>query len=140
MDPHSGVLVANVVFDYELNQFFNLTITATNIVNGQSTATVLIYVIDENDNRPTFGKELYRGNVSEAVESGSVILEASASAPLVVGATDADSDLNALLVYTLVEEDARQSFTIDANTGAIRTNGRLDRETLDVHQFNVQVG
>ena len=139
INPHSGVLTAEVVFDYELHQFFNLTITARNIVSSQTSVTVLVHVIDENDNRPTFYRDLYSGNVSESSKVGSVVLDGMASAPLVVGASDLDSDLNALLVYSIVEKEVQRLFSIDANTGAIRTLRHLDRENVDVHYFTVQV-
>ena len=37
--------------------------------------------------------------------------------PLVISARDKDSDQNANLVFTILEEEARMYFTIDSSTG-----------------------
>jgi protocadherin Fat 1/2/3 len=50
-----------------------------------------------------------------------------------------DSNLNALLLYSIVEPEARRYFEIDANTGALRTRSTPDREIKDKFEFSVQV-
>lgn len=39
------------------------------------------------------------------------------NSPLVISARDKDSDQNANLVFTIIEEEARMYFTIDSSTG-----------------------
>lgn len=56
-----------------------------------------------------------------------------------IKAADADSEINALLYYDIVEMLPRQYFQIDASTGAIRTIRLLDYETYDKFTFHVQV-
>ncbi len=138
INPNSGVISTNVVFDYEQYSFFNLTVTATNMVGAYAETTVMVHVIDENDNQPIFTQRAYVGNISEASLAGSVVLDNN-SAPLVVKATDADTNLNALLVYEIVERASRDLFSIDANTGAIRTRSNLDHEVAAQYEFTVQV-
>ncbi len=138
VNPNSGVVSTNVVFDYEQTSFFNLTLRATNMVGAFVETTVMVHVIDVNDNVPVFTQEAYVGNISEASLAGSVVLDYN-SAPLVVKATDADTNLNALLVYEIVERASRDLFSIDANTGAIRTRSNLDHEVAAKYEFTVQV-
>lgn len=61
------------------------------------------------------------------------------SDPLVIKAIDADSEINSLLHYDIVEALPRQYFHIDATTGAIRTVRFLDHETYSSFTFHVQV-
>ena len=138
INPNSGVISTSVVFDYEQYSFFNLTVRATNMVGAFSETTVMVHLIDENDNQPVFTQAAYTGNISEASLAGSVVLD-NKNAPLVVKATDADTNLNSLLVYEIVERASRDLFSIDANTGAIRTRSNLDHEVAAQYEFRVQV-
>ena len=138
VNPNSGVISTNVVFDYEEYSFFNLTVRATNMVGAFAETVVMVHLIDENDNQPIFTKAAYVGNISEASLAGSVVLDYR-NAPLVVKATDADMNLNSLLVYEIVERASRDLFSIDANTGAIRTRSNLDHEVAARYEFTVQV-
>lgn len=81
---------------------------------------------------------VYSGIISESAPINSLILT-NTSDPLVIKATDADSEINALLHYDIVEMLPRQYFQIDASTGAIRTIRLLDYETYDKFTFHVQV-
>lgn len=99
---------------------------------------MVVHIIDKNDNRPKFNQRLYVGHVSEGSADGSVILT-NASVPLILSAQDRDSNLNALLLYSIVESEARKYFVLDANTGAIRTATTPDREQQEKFEFSVQV-
>ena len=59
--------------------------------------------------------------------------------PLVIKAYDADSGLNALLHYDIVEIIPRRYFHIDSTTGAIKTVMLLDHEKIAVFNFHVKV-
>lgn len=52
---------------------------------------------------------------------------------------DADSEINSLLNYDIIESLPRQYFQIDATTGAIRTVRLLDHELYSSFTFHVQV-
>lgn len=99
---------------------------------------MIVHVLDKNDNAPKFLQAIYSGVVSESAPVNSLILT-NTSDPLVIKATDADSEINALLNYDIVEMLPRQYFQIDASTGAIRTIRLLDYETHDKFTFHVQV-
>ncbi len=59
--------------------------------------------------------------------------------PLVIRASDADRNHNALLVYQIMEESARRFFAVDAGTGSIRTIAQLDHEITPTFRFHVNV-
>uniref|UniRef100_A0A2C9M9H4 Uncharacterized protein n=1 Tax=Biomphalaria glabrata TaxID=6526 RepID=A0A2C9M9H4_BIOGL len=138
INPNSGVVFTTKPIDYELIRFFNLTISATNIVSATQTVNVIVHILDVNDNAPVFLQPIYFGNVSESALIGTMVLN-SARTPLVVQATDADSNNNARLYYEILDAEARQYFAIDSNTGAIRTKLSLDYEAKPLFNFSVHV-
>lgn len=138
MNQYSGVISTRHPLDFESVASYALTVQAVNMAGVASNATVLIQVKDENDNSPVFKQRLYRGSISEAAAVGSVVLNAEGSA-LVIKATDADSNLNGLLLYEIVEEEARRFFSIESQTGLIRTVANLDHETHEIFHFYVHV-
>lgn len=138
VNPSSGVLFTNAVFDYEERSFYNLTIRATNIMGAWKQTVMYVHVTDVNDNPPVFELTECAGNVSESAAPGSYVLDRN-NAPLVVRATDADSSKNCLLIYQIVDSRAQDVFDIDPSTGAIKTKVILDRELVEMYEFNVQV-
>ena len=85
--PNSGVIFSVFPVDYEEINFFNLTVTATNMAGAVAQTTVMVHVIDENDCQPVFVQDVYVGNISEEALEGSVVLSAN-NTPLVIKATD----------------------------------------------------
>lgn len=90
-----------------------------------STATVNIKVTDINDKNPEFTKDAYQFSVEEGTNETSVGF---------VHATDADEGVNALVSYFIPSD---LPFTIDNETGEIRTITPLDYETQKQYQFVV---
>ena len=114
LTPESGVLTSLYGFCFHANLFYIFQ--------------VLIHVTDVNDNVPRFVQRVYKGNVSEASSVGSVVLDEKHQ-PLVIKATDNDTDLNSLLLYEISDHFAQDYFSIDPSTGAIRTIRNMDHET-----------
>ncbi|XP_076467657.1 protocadherin Fat 1-like [Babylonia areolata] len=138
LNPNSGVVTTTTVIDYEQHHSFNLTIQASNIVGATSMTSMLVHVSDENDNAPEFLNLIFFGNISEAAEPGTVVLNEKGM-PLVIEAYDADSEENALLEFEIVKKDAGQYFSVDVTTGAVRSLASLDHETTSLFNFTVQV-
>uniref|UniRef100_A0A8C7DLN5 FAT atypical cadherin 1 n=1 Tax=Oncorhynchus kisutch TaxID=8019 RepID=A0A8C7DLN5_ONCKI len=138
INPTSGVVVTQRLLDYESVSSYRLTVQATNMAEMVNYVTVLIHLRDENDNSPVFTQTEFRGVVSESAPVNSVVLTNGRS-PLVIQATDADSDLNGRLVYQIVEPYALEYFAIDSSTGVIRTVTGLDYEQRSEFNFTVQV-
>jgi protocadherin Fat 1/2/3 len=139
INPSTGIISTQQGLDFERQRFYNLTVqAANNMVAAKAKVFVDIHILDVNDNPPRFERNYFQGNISESAPVGSLVL-VNNSAPLVVRASDRDSGLNSLLLYEILEEQARQFFTIDSSTGALRTISSLDYETQPVFQFNVRV-
>ncbi|XP_053279440.1 protocadherin Fat 3a [Pleuronectes platessa] len=138
INQYSGVITIQRPLDFETTASYTLIVRATNMAGMASNATLLIQVVDENDNPPVFQLLHYRGSISEAAPVNSVVWDSDDS-PLVIKATDADRSQNALLVYQIVEDTAKMFFTVDSGTGSIRTIANLDHETFSNFYFHVHV-
>ncbi|KAB5550105.1 hypothetical protein PHYPO_G00049870 [Pangasianodon hypophthalmus] len=138
INQYSGVITTQKVLDFETISSYMLIVTATNMAGQSSNATVTVVVLDQNDNAPVFQQLHYWGDISEGAGLNSVVLSESGE-PLVIRATDADRNHNALLVYQIQEENARRFFTVDAGTGSIRTIAQLDHEKTPTFHFHVSV-
>ncbi|XP_068122905.1 protocadherin Fat 3 isoform X5 [Hyperolius riggenbachi] len=138
INPYSGVVTTQKALDYERVPSYQLVVQATNMAGMASNATINIQILDQNDNPPVFLSSQYAGSISEAAPINSIVRSADKT-PLVIRATDADSNQNALLVYQIVESTAKKYFTVDSSTGAIRTIAYLDHETISYFHFHVHV-
>ncbi|XP_056297999.1 protocadherin Fat 3a isoform X3 [Pseudoliparis swirei] len=138
LNEYSGVISTQKPLDYETTASYTLIVQATNMAGMAANATLLIQVVDENDNPPVFHQLHYHGSISEAASINSVVLNSDDS-PLVIKATDTDRNQNALLVYQIVEATAKIFFTVDSGTGSIRTIANLDHETFATFHFHVHV-
>ncbi|XP_066574333.1 protocadherin Fat 1a isoform X3 [Amia ocellicauda] len=138
INPNSGVVITQKLLDYETLPSYKLTVQGTNMAALSSNTTLLIHLRDENDNAPVFTQAEFIGMISEAAPVNTVVLSKKNS-PLVIRATDADRESNAMLVYQIVEPSAHNYFAIDSSTGAIRTITSLDYEQKSIFYFTVQV-
>ncbi|XP_029159355.1 protein dachsous [Nylanderia fulva] len=104
-------------------------LTVLAIDNGSPAATastsVLVTVLDDNDNDPRFERDFYRFELLENLPSGTVVGS--------VSAIDPDLSKNSRLRYAVVQVNS--SFTVDPDTGVITTREPLDREVKDVHEL-----
>uniref|UniRef100_A0A8C3YCE9 Cadherin-1 n=1 Tax=Catagonus wagneri TaxID=51154 RepID=A0A8C3YCE9_9CETA len=99
---------------------------------------IVITVTDQNDNKPEFTQEVFRGSVMEGALPGTSVMQ--------VTATDKDDDVhtyNAAIAYTILSQEPilphNQMFTINRDTGVISvlTTG-LDRESFPTYTLVVQ--
>ena len=91
------------------------------------TATVLITVLDKNDNPPRFTR-LFSVNVTENAEIGTFVIQITSS--------DLDSGQNANVTYSF-KENAAGKFSIEPVTGNVLVIGHLDREDQDEYLLKV---
>ncbi|XP_035989151.1 protocadherin Fat 3a isoform X5 [Fundulus heteroclitus] len=138
INQYSGVITTQKPLDYENIASYTLIVQATNMAGMASNVSLVIQIVDENDNPPVFQQHHYHGTICELAPINSVVLN-SENLPLVIKAHDADSNQNALLVYQIVEETAKSFFTVDSVTGSIRTIANLDHETFSSFHFHVHV-
>ncbi|RUS73770.1 hypothetical protein EGW08_018463, partial [Elysia chlorotica] len=141
INPNSGVVSTTRSIDFEQVQFFNLTISATSIVSSESVVSLVVHILDVNDNAPEFSASTYSGTVSEAALRGSMVLtkDGAAGTPLVIQAYDKDTGSNAHLFYQISESEEGRNFVVDPNTGALRTRETLDYESKTQYTFTVEV-
>ncbi|XP_057188833.1 protocadherin Fat 1a isoform X3 [Triplophysa rosa] len=116
------------LLDREERDNYLLNITAT---DGTFTAkaVVEVKVLDANDNSPICEKSLYMETVPEDSPAGRLILQ--------VSATDADIRSNAQISYEL-HGPGSEHFSIDSETGELKTLLPLDREEEEVHKMKVR--
>ncbi len=138
INRYTGVITTERNFDFEMTSSYMLVIQAVNMAGIASNVTVCIQVVDENDNPPVFQELTYTGTISEAAPINSVVISEDGK-PLVIEATDADKNHNALLVFQIVEDTAKLFFTVDSGTGSVRTIAKLDYETFSSFYFSVNV-
>ncbi|NWX71085.1 PCDC2 protein, partial [Alca torda] len=135
----SGNMYAVRSFDYETLREFQVLVQAQDagIPPLSSTATVYIYVVDENDHAPQI---LYptSTNTSAALE----MIPRSAYAGYLVTkiiAIDGDSGQNAWLFFHLVQTSDPGLFRVELHTGEIRTTRKLGEDSTPTFNLTVEV-
>lgn len=109
INPNTGWIYLVQSLDRETVNRLALTVFASD--NGYPAATanasVLVKVMDDNDNDPHFEKDFYGFKLLENLPSGTLVGS--------VSATDSDLGKNSLLRYLVVQ--ANSSFAVDPDTG-----------------------
>lgn len=63
-----------VLYSFKFHRFYNLTVRATNMASASATCMAIVHVLDRNDNAPFFAQEVFRGEVPEAAQIGSLVI------------------------------------------------------------------
>ncbi|XP_065699325.1 cadherin-23 isoform X7 [Patagioenas fasciata] len=112
-----------------LDPCLEFTLVARDVGGLNSTASLAVTVLDDNDNRPIFQPASITVRLRENSPPGFSVLQ--------VMATDADSGLNQQLDYR-IEGGSQDRFLIDATTGVICVaNISIDREERDAYRLTV---
>ncbi|XP_064581304.1 protocadherin gamma-B5-like isoform X6 [Zonotrichia leucophrys gambelii] len=127
-------LVLDGVLDREKQSSFELVLTAVDGGEPSRSGTIQVHikVTDANDNPPVFSKTVYEARVAENLPVGSVVLQ--------VQATDADVGSNGQVSYSFgaVPDGVLLLFTIDSDSGEVRTAGPLDFEEKSKYIFGLE--
>ncbi|XP_041341971.1 protocadherin gamma-B3-like [Pyrgilauda ruficollis] len=127
-------LVLERALDREKQSSFELVLTAVDSGEPMRSGTVQvrINVTDANDNPPVFSKRVYEARVVENLSLGSLVLR--------VQATDADTGSNGRVSYSFgnVPDSIRALFTVDSDSGEVRTVGPLDFEEKNKYIFGLE--
>ncbi|XP_015800923.3 protocadherin alpha-8 [Nothobranchius furzeri] len=94
---------------------------------------ITVKVLDINDNRPTFSKDIYSVTLQENAAVNAIVLN--------VQATDLDEGTNGEVQYAFggdINSRVLQLFSLDKQTGEIRVKGLIDYETANVYKLDVQ--
>ncbi|XP_062332590.1 protocadherin-18b isoform X2 [Osmerus eperlanus] len=138
IDPSNGAVYALRSFDHEDVSRIAFTVQARDGGNPalSSNATVLLTVLDDNDNPPVVHAPPLRNHTAELP----VWKHASAGQLVtVVKATDRDSGANGELSCAIVGGNEDGLFVMDARRCELRTNGSLEAAPRDVMEIRVEV-
>ncbi|XP_043979964.1 cadherin-related family member 5-like isoform X2 [Gambusia affinis] len=118
-DINGNQLIATKVLDREETQTYGFAITCT-LGGGSISKTIVVIVLDVNDNEPSFDKDLYQENVEELSQIDTVVGQ--------FPATDLDGPL---LYYTLTSESEPDAFKLRSqSTPDILVNRPLDYDKV----------
>ncbi|XP_054832337.1 protocadherin Fat 2 [Eublepharis macularius] len=134
----SGLISIQKNLDFEQTSSYQLKIRGTNMAGAFMDVLVFVYVIDENDNAPVFDNHSFVGWINENIPLGNMVMDEN-NAPLVVCASDADQNSNALLSYEILQPEALEFFKIDPSMGTLTTSANIDYEHTSVFRFNVHI-
>ncbi|XP_067103311.1 protocadherin Fat 2 [Osmerus mordax] len=138
INAYTGLVSLQKELDFEDDILYELHVQAMTAVGASSETVVYIYVIDENDNAPVFLQKTYLGQISESANINSMVMGEN-NTPLVMQASDADADSNALLVYQILEPEALKVFKIDSSMGTLSLIAPVDFEAKALYNFSVQI-
>uniref|UniRef100_A0A3Q1G2U5 Cadherin-1 n=1 Tax=Acanthochromis polyacanthus TaxID=80966 RepID=A0A3Q1G2U5_9TELE len=139
MDRRTGILYLTQPLDREEQDKYKFVVHA--VAEGAGVAEepmdIVINVIDQNDNKPTFTKDIFMGEVSENSPTGTVIK---------VEATDIDQPNtdNSDIGYRILSQEPQlpnaSMFVINPVSGVIRVNhsGGLDKEKYPQYTLVVE--
>ncbi|XP_077445926.1 protocadherin-7b isoform X3 [Stigmatopora argus] len=135
IENDTGTIFSSLSFDREQKTTYTFRVKA---VDGgepprSATATVSLFVMDDNDNAPS---------VTFPINNSYTLLPPSSSVRTVVRtviAADADTGVNADLGYGIVGGNPFRLFEIDGGTGVISLVGKLEPKHYGLHRLVVRV-
>ncbi|XP_043445471.1 protocadherin alpha-10-like [Prionailurus bengalensis] len=130
------VLVLGKMLDREENPQLQLLLTATDGGKPEYTGsvTLLILVLDANDNAPMCDRSVYEVKMYENSANQTLVIWLNAS--------DADEGINKEMIYSfsaLVPSSVRRKFLMNEKTGEIRINDAIDFEDSNTYEIHVDV-
>ncbi|EMP27479.1 Protocadherin-7 [Chelonia mydas] len=135
IENDTGTIYSTISFDREQQTSYTFKVKALD--GGEpprsATATVNLFVMDENDNPPA---------VTFPSNSSYTVLPPSSNLRTVVAtvlATDADTGLNADLNFSIVGGNPFKLFEIDPASGVVSLVGKLAPKHYGLHRLVVQV-
>ncbi len=131
--PLSGLITTKASLDRETQELFKLSIKVTDGASQPKSAftTVMITILDENDETPKFGEPFYNVTVPEDIPPRQTFAA--------VTATDLDKGENGRVTYKIMNSNANNKvFDINKANGEIYAVSNLDRETVASYTLKVQ--
>ena len=129
----TGAITTNAIFDREVTEELSFHVIAYDggVPSLQSTATVIVTILDANDEGPVFSPAFFTFGFYENEPPNTEVGQ--------VTAADADTtDFNAFeYKFTNPSGEAAQAFKIDPHTGKIYSRVQLDREEKAAYYMTV---
>uniref|UniRef100_A0A3Q1I1X7 Cadherin domain-containing protein n=1 Tax=Anabas testudineus TaxID=64144 RepID=A0A3Q1I1X7_ANATE len=92
-----------------------------------------ITVLDANDNRPVFSKDIYTVSLEENAPIGTLVMQ--------LNATDSDEGSNSEIEYSFGKTQKKKvydTFELNSVTGEIRVKGKVDFEDTELYRLELQ--
>lgn len=132
IDETTGQITVAKILDRETTSKYVLSVVAhdTSISTRLSaTTSVLIDVLDENDNAPEFIQTETKISVYENTSVDTELVR--------FRAVDADLDVNSEVIFSIGSGNRRDTFHVDPNSGILYLHKPLDYEDLNVYLLNI---
>uniref|UniRef100_A0A2I3SRM1 FAT atypical cadherin 1 n=1 Tax=Pan troglodytes TaxID=9598 RepID=A0A2I3SRM1_PANTR len=129
----SGIIQLEKPLDRELQAVYTLSLKAVDQGLPRrltATGTVVVSVLDINDNPPVFEYREYGATVSEDILVGTEVLQ--------VYAASRDIEANAEITYSIISGNEHGKFSIDSKTGAVFIIENLDYESSHEYYLTVE--
>uniref|UniRef100_A0A8C6TYE8 Si:ch73-233f7.8 n=1 Tax=Neogobius melanostomus TaxID=47308 RepID=A0A8C6TYE8_9GOBI len=125
-------LILKKALDREQQAVHDLILTAVDggVPTRTGTASIIVRVLDVNDNAPTFDGDKYEVNVLENAPIGSLVIK--------LNATDLDEGSNSDLVYSYslyTSERTQNMFTLNPDNGEIRVKEMINYEDFKIYEM-----
>ncbi|XP_055000049.1 protocadherin alpha-8 isoform X9 [Sorex araneus] len=127
-------LVLRKSLDREETAEHSLLLMATDEGKPELTGSVqlLIIVLDNNDNAPSFEQSEYEVRIFENSDNGTVVIRLNASDPDEGANGEISYSFNSLVSSVIVDQ-----FKIDSNTGEIKIRKKLDFENVKSYKIRI---
>ena len=132
IDAVSGNITTLMKFDYERTKRIEFLVTAANQYKTEfnMTTTVIIDILDADDEKPTFTETSYRFKLMENAPINTTIGHVSAS--------DADSGLYNWFEFSIPSpQENAHLFQVNCSTGEVFTRENFDRECVAAYEVQV---
>lgn len=134
IDPLTGTLYLRKPLDYEELEKYTLNVTCSDGGHPRlsSVTTLIVEVIDANDNPPVFPNTAIARQIREGILVHTPIVT--------ITAEDPDSNENGIVTYSIASQDPEDQvrrFGINPSTGVIHTLLPIDREEVDTYKLVV---
>uniref|UniRef100_A0A5F7ZKI0 FAT atypical cadherin 1 n=1 Tax=Macaca mulatta TaxID=9544 RepID=A0A5F7ZKI0_MACMU len=129
----SGIIQLEKPLDRELQAVYTLSLKAVDQGLPRrltATGTVVVSVLDINDNPPVFEYREYGATVSEDILVGTEVLQ--------VYAASRDIEANAEITYSIISGNEHGKFSIDSKTGAVFIIENLDYESSHEYYLTIE--
>ncbi len=135
IEPDNGTITAVRRFDYETKQTYTFLLTVSDqgeFVQRSSEATVVLDIVDQNDELPRFDRSFYSFHVSENRPPGTLVGR--------VRAVDDDRSPEFSRIFYFIDDRVVGGgvFRVSSLTGELFTRSTLDRETASVWRLKVR--
>ena len=119
---NDGKIYINKLIDREMTPFFNFSVSVSDSGTPSRTATypaeILVYILDMNDNSPSFLNGSYRAEITERSTVGTLVTT--------VTAIDPDLDSNGQITYSFLDSNTSNLFSLNSQNGQINVTTQIN--------------